>query len=153
MSKALYDDNDLKIMGLAQDSMSPGKNRVEEIKRFARLSGIRRIGIAYCMALKKEADQLVQMLSGEFEVYPIDCKIGKIPSGELLGREAKGISCNPAGQAQFLEQSKTELNISFGLCVGHDMVFNLKTKAPVTTLVVKDREFAHNPVKVFEKKG
>jgi uncharacterized metal-binding protein len=54
--------------------------------------------------------------------------------------------CNPAGQAEYLKENNTELNISIGLCVGHDMVFNLKSASPVSTLVVKDRETKHNPM-------
>ena len=38
---------------------------------------------------------------------------------------------------------------SLGLCVGHDMLFNKHSKAPVTTLVVKDRVTGHNPVAVL----
>jgi uncharacterized metal-binding protein len=68
----------------------------------------------------------------------------------MLGTDAKGISCNPAGQAKFLAENNTELNISFGLCMGHDLIFNQKSKAPVTTLVVKDREHKNNPFKEFE---
>ncbi|HEY5592424.1 MAG TPA: DUF1847 domain-containing protein [Paludibacter sp.] len=36
------------------------------------------------------------------------------------------------------KENNTELNISMGLCVGHDMVFNQKSAAPVSVLVVKD---------------
>jgi uncharacterized metal-binding protein len=56
----------------------------------------------------------------------------------------KGVSCNPAGQAKYLEEKRTELNIMVGLCLGHDMIFNSKSKAPVTPLVVKDRKLQHN---------
>jgi hypothetical protein len=33
--------------------------------------------------------------------------------------------------------------------VGHDMLFSRHSKAPVTTLVVKDRVTGHNPVSVL----
>jgi uncharacterized metal-binding protein len=33
-----------------------------------------------------------------------------------------------------------------GLCLGHDMLFTMNSKAPVTTLIVKDRLLGHNPV-------
>ncbi|MHA1741489.1 MAG: DUF1847 domain-containing protein, partial [Candidatus Thorarchaeota archaeon] len=33
-----------------------------------------------------------------------------------------------------------------GLCIGHDMLFNKYSEAPVTTLIVKDRVLGHNPV-------
>ena len=54
--------------------------------------------------------------------------------------------CNPAGQVKYLVDNKTQLNISMGLWVGHDMVFNQKSDSPVTTSVVKDRPSNHNPV-------
>ena len=38
----------------------------------------------------------------------------------------------------------TELNIVFGLCVGHDTLFIKHSEAPVTCLVAKDRVMAHN---------
>lgn len=150
--KKLYSEEDLRTMRIAEEARLPGKNRVEEIKNYARLSGIKRIGIAHCILFKKEAAKLKEALKDEFEVFSIDCYNGRIPSSELLGTDAKGISCNPAGQAKFLSENNTELNISFGLCMGHDIVFNQKSKAPVTTLIVKDREHKHNPYKEFEER-
>jgi uncharacterized metal-binding protein len=150
--KKLYSEADIRTMRIAEESRLPGKNRIEEIKNYARISGIKRIGIANCISLQKEANKLKEALGDEFDVFAIDCKIGKIPSGELLNNESKGLSCNPAGQADFLTKNNTELNISFGLCMGHDIVFNQKSKAPVTTLIVKDREHKHNPYKEFEER-
>jgi uncharacterized metal-binding protein len=148
--KKLYTEAELKTMRIAENARLPGKNRVEEIKNYARLSGYKRIGIAHCIAFKKEAEKLKISLEVEFEVHLIDCFIGRIPTSDLLDMDARGISCNPAGQADFLSQNKTELNISFGLCMGHDIVFNQKSKAPVTTLIVKDREHKNNPFKEFD---
>lgn len=145
----LYSPEDLHLMRAAQEGRLPGKNRVEELKNFARLSGVKRIGIAHCITFQKDAEVLMQRLADEFEVVIIDCKIGKIASADLLGDLSKGISCNPAGQADYLAMSQTDLNVSFGLCMGHDIVFNQKSKAMVTTLVVKDREHKHNPYKEF----
>jgi uncharacterized metal-binding protein len=36
--------------------------------------------------------------------------------------------------------------VIIGLCVGHDMLFTSNSKAPVTTLIVKDRMLGHNPI-------
>ena len=148
--KLLYSKADIQAMKVAEEARLPGKNRVEEIKNFARLSGIKRIGIANCIGLQREADKLKRLLEGEFEVYSADCKIGKVTSSELLDNQSRGLSCNPAGQAAYLHENNTGLNISFGLCMGHDLIFNQKSKAPVTTLIVKDREHKHNPFKEFE---
>ena len=150
--KELYSESDLKLMRAAEDSLLMGKNRVEELKLFAQNSGIKRIGIAYCIGMTREAANLKERLSDQFEVYTVDCKYAKIKGSELLNDESvKGTSCNPAGQADYLAQNETELNISFGLCVGHDIMFNMKSKAPTTTLVVKDREHKHNPYQEFIK--
>ena len=54
--------------------------------------------------------------------------------------------CNPILQAELLNGQKTEFNIALGLCVGHDSLFYKNSQAMVTTLVVKDRVLAHNPV-------
>ena len=53
--------------------------------------------------------------------------------------------CNPAGQAELMNSAGTDLNILCGLCVGHDAVFGMRSNAPVTTLIAKDRVLAHNP--------
>jgi uncharacterized metal-binding protein len=148
--KKLYSEADICVMRTAEEARLPGKSRVEEIRNFARLSGIKRIGIANCVGLNKEAGKLKEMLEGEFEIFMADCKIGKVQSADLLNNESRGLSCNPAGQAEYLQENKTGLNISFGLCMGHDILFNQKSEAPVTTLIVKDRQHKHNPFKEFE---
>ena len=148
--KNLYSKNDLKWMRAAENSVLMGQNRVNELIEFAKNSGIKKIGIAHCVGMTREANDLKQRLSGQFEVYTVDCKYGKIPAADLLDDETvRGTSCNPAGQAQFLAENNTELNISFGLCMGHDIMFNLKSKAPTTTLIVKDREHKHNTYSEF----
>jgi uncharacterized metal-binding protein len=52
--------------------------------------------------------------------------------------------CNPIAQAMIMNREKTELNIIVGLCVGHDSTF-IRSEAPVTVLVAKDRVLCHNP--------
>jgi len=150
--KTLYSKSDIETMRIADKARMAGKNRVEELISFAEKSGIKRIGIANCISLQKEANSLKSRLEEKFEVYSIDCKVGKVTGADLLDDETvKGLSCNPAGQAAFLAENKTELNVSFGLCMGHDILFNMKSKAPATTLVVKDREHKHNPYQEFVK--
>ncbi len=148
--KNLYTPEDIATMKVADSARMQGKNRIEEIRNYAKLSGVKRIGIANCAVVQKEAEILKQMLLPDFEVHDIACKYGKIPSNKLLNEDAKGVVCNPAGQADYLEQKQTELNISMGLCIGHDMIFSSKSKAPVTTLIVKDREHKHNPIETFK---
>ena len=148
--KELYTGTDIETMRAAEKGRIPGKNRVEELISFAEKSGIKRIGIANCISLQKEANLFKARLEDKFEVYSIDCKCGKIMGAELLHDETvKGVSCNPAGQAEYLAENKTELNVSFGLCMGHDILFNTKSIAPTTTLIVKDRQHKNSPFKEF----
>ncbi len=150
--KKLYSNTDMKLMRAAEDSLLMGKNRVAELKLFAENSGVKRIGIAHCVSMTKEVAQLKEFLSDKFEVFSVDCKYQKIKASDFFNDDfVKGTACNPAGQANFLAQQNTDLNISFGLCVGHDIMFNMKSKVPTTTLVVKDREHKHNPYQEFVK--
>lgn len=139
----LYGNDSLQIMRVSEDAFERGANRLQEIRNFARKAGIRKIGIAHCISFPKETEAVKKYLSDEFEICTVDCKYGRVTKQEMLGVPG-GIMCNPAGQADVLNREKTGLNISMGLCVGHDMVFNQASEAPVTHLIVKDRIFKHN---------
>ena len=145
----LYNSSDIEVMKLAENALAMGKDRIVEIKNYAKLAGFKRIGIANCISLQKETMQLKEMLTDDFEVYTIDCRTGRLPANEYLGADVKGVMCNPAGQAKYLEENNTDLNIVMGLCMGHDMMFTSKSKAPSTTLIVKDRKHKYNPIEIF----
>ena len=53
--------------------------------------------------------------------------------------------CNPKVQARLLNEGGTELNFIVGLCVGHDMLFTMESKVPVSSIITKDRVLANNP--------
>lgn len=142
----LYDQDSLDVMAFAEEAYVRGSNRLEEIKNYAHRAGLKRIGIAHCVSMPKEASAVSQFLSDGFEVFSVDCKYGRIQKKDLLGGDGTSIMCNPSGQAEYLKENKTELNISMGLCVGHDMIFSQKSDVAVTTLVVKDRVNNHNPI-------
>lgn len=145
--QSLYSEHDKKIMKVAEDSLNPAIDRVDELIEFAKEASIERIGIANCISFEKEAGRLQQILeSNGFTVFKSNCKLGRMPFADILPGY-KGISCNPAGQAKFLENQNTELNLVLGLCIGHDIVFNSKSKALTTTLIVKDRKLKHHTLK------
>jgi len=147
---ALYNDSDRQILQQAEDSLNPGIDRVNEIIEYARKSKIGKIGIANCTTFIKETNHLEGILTDAgFTVEKVHCKYGKVPFNDLVPGY-KGISCNPAGQAKYLEDKGTELNIMMGLCLGHDMIFNARSKAPVTPLIVKDRKLNHNTLEVLQ---
>ena len=148
---ALYSEEDKAILKIAEDSLNPRIDRVNEIVAYAREAGLKTLGIANCTSFNKEADQLENLLVQEgFRVEKVNCKYGRVPFNALV-EGYKGTSCNPAGQAKYLEDRHTELNIMMGLCLGHDIIFNSKSKAPVTPLLVKDRKHGHNPVAGFKE--
>ena len=128
--------------------------RVEETMEFAHKMGYKRLGIAFCVGLREEANLLLHVLEGNgFEVASVACKNGSIPKEELDIADSQKVRpgtyepvCNPIGQAAVLNKDETDFNIVFGLCVGHDTLFIKHSDAPVTCLVAKDRATGHNPV-------
>ncbi|MDR1778980.1 MAG: DUF1847 domain-containing protein [Clostridiales Family XIII bacterium] len=137
--------------------------RVEETIAFFEKIGGKKIGIASCMGLISEARLFTDILDRKgIPYYTVCCKIGAVDKGEIgipdehklnrgCGHESM---CNPIMQAELLNEQGTDFNIIIGLCVGHDMLFTMHSKSPVTTLVVKDRVLAHNPVSaLYTSKG
>ena len=125
--------------------------RVEEIMAYANKMGMKKLGIATCVGLIKEARILASILRHHgFEVVGIGCKAGiqkKRDVGIPERCDAIGENmCNPILQAKYLNEQKTDLNIVVGLCVGHDSLFYKYSDALVTTAVTKDRVLGHNPV-------
>ena len=147
----LYTDEDKEILKVAEDSLNPKVDRVDEIIAYCKEAGIKRIGIANCVSFNKQAKRLENVLTSEgFDVDKAHCKLGRVRFSDLVP-DYKGVSCNPAGQAEYLADKDTEVNIMMGLCLGHDFIFNSKSKAPVTPLVVKDRKLDHHTIEVLKK--
>jgi len=128
--------------------------RMEEVARYIDYMNIQKVGVAFCKGLQQEGRLIHEYLEGRgVEVHSIICGnegIDKEEVGIQKNTDTFEINCNPWGQGSVLNKIKTELNIAVGLCVGHDMLFNKCSQAPVTTLVVKDRVNSHNPLKAFK---
>ena len=125
--------------------------RLEELILFCKGMKFRKIGIAFCIGLSAEARIVHEILSRDFEVHSVCCKVGGIDKDDLglvkiRDARAHETMCNPLGQARVLNKERTDLNIILGLCIGHDILFTKYSDAPVTTLAVKDRVLAHNPL-------
>jgi len=125
------------------------KTRLGETILFAKELGCRKIGLAFCIGLSDEAKIVAEILSKHFEVISVCCKVCGLEKKdfglETIFSNEREVMCNPAGQAEMLNQAESELNVMCGLCVGHDAVFTKLSEAPVTTFIVKDRVLAHNP--------
>lgn len=156
-AKALHTGDDLMIAvqsALVEAEGNTNWTRVQEVIAFAHKCGYKRIGLAFCTGLHEEAKTFVKILEHHgLEVVSVVCKNGAVLKGFLgIPQEEKetyvknDIMCNPIGQALLLNESKTDLNILFGLCVGHDTLFIKHAEAPVTVFAVKDRVLCHNPV-------
>ncbi|MFZ7125770.1 MAG: DUF1847 domain-containing protein [Desulfobacterales bacterium] len=139
---------------LGYQQVRPSKSRIEEIMEFAGKMNYRRLGMAFCIGLRKEAKVVEGMFSAAgFEVVSAVCKVGRI-SKEFIGvgkdqqidPETTEAMCNPVLQAMVLNREKTEFNVLLGLCVGHDSLFFKYAEAPCTVLAVKDRLLGHNPL-------
>ena len=152
---ALYEDERIARLHKAATAIEARhyckEPRIREVMLFAREMGYRKLGLAFCIGLAEESRLIVDILAQEFEVIAVCCKlcgIDKRPLGleQIHSDRDRETMCNPAGQALVLNEAGTELNIICGLCVGHDAVFALSSKAPVTTLITKDRVLAHNPI-------
>lgn len=127
--------------------------RLREVAEFAKKLKLRRLGVAFCIGLSEEAEFVVKYLEGRgFEVYSVCCKCGGVDKtwvglseDQKLRPGTHESMCNPVVQAELLNHVNTELNIIVGLCVGHDTLFIMHSKAPVTYLIAKDRVTGHNP--------
>jgi len=149
-----YDSEVLRSMKLSTSIESRyymEKTRLEELILYSRGMEYERIGLAFCIGMEKEARIVHKILENDFEVHSVCCKVCGIDKDRfelerLHSKEGVEAMCNPIGQAMMLNDLKTQLNVILGLCMGHDILFTKHSEAPVTTLAVKDRVLAHNPL-------
>lgn len=125
--------------------------RVDELAWFAKRTGVRKLGIAFCVSMRQEAQRLAERMEAEgLETALVCCRVGAVDAGELgLPKKAPerfASACNPVAQARLLDEARVELVAAVGLCIGHDLVLQRESVAPVTTLVVKDRVHDHHPI-------
>jgi len=135
-------------------AIRPAKPRIQETVEFARRMQFRRICLVFCVGMRQEAEIIHSIFSvNGFETISVMCKAGAISKEELgLLREQQidpasfEVMCNPILQALTANYHMAELNVLFGLCVGHDALFLKYAKAYSTVLASKDRMLAHNPL-------
>ncbi|MBW1917424.1 MAG: DUF1847 domain-containing protein [Deltaproteobacteria bacterium] len=144
-----YADRDL---GYAR--VRPLKPRLWETLEFARRLDYQRLGLVFCVGLRREARLVAQFLENHgLSVVSVVCKVGRVPKTTLGLQDADHIipgtvetMCNPILQAKIVNAYETQFNIALGLCVGHDSLFFKFAQAPTTVLAVKDRVLGHNPL-------
>jgi len=134
--------------------MQPTKTRIVEICEFAEKMNYRRLGLAFCAGLVREARIVAKIFEDRgSDVISVLCKAGRSPK-EGIGIEDKDKviqgtdepMCNPVFQAKICNHEGSDFNVLLGLCVGHDSLFFKYADAPTTVLAVKDRVTGHNPL-------
>ncbi len=165
-AKALYDADDFIKNSTAVASIVEAKGyihwpRLKDTIEYAKGMNYKKIGLAFCIGLRKEAEKIAEILEKYgFEIFSVCCKTGSIKKAEVgvpkeytmnskTGYVIGWITCNPVAQALLLNKYKTDINVIIGLCVGHDITFTHLSKAPVTTLIAKERFAPHNPASVL----
>lgn len=120
--------------------------RISELVYFAIEMNYKKIGVAYCNDLSEPTNIVVHALRRFFDVFPVCCKIGGMQLPETMSTNNIKIACNPIGQADILNKGEVDFNVLIGLCIGTDCIFTQLSNAPVSTLFVKDKSLANNPI-------
>ncbi len=105
--------------------------RLRELVELSQRMGFQRLGLAHCPETDREAAIAERYLRDQ---------------GLEAVRAPSPGDCDPEGQADFFAQADTQFNVIVGMCVGHDTLFIRRSRAPVTSLVVRDLRLRHNPV-------
>jgi uncharacterized metal-binding protein len=105
--------------------------RVREVVELAHRMGYRRIGVAHCPEMEREARLAGYYLQDRgLEVV--------LPVGVTV--------CEPRKQADLLADRDTSFNVIAGMYVGHDSATMGRLGIPAICVVAKDRVAAHNTV-------
>jgi uncharacterized metal-binding protein len=133
--------------------LHPVKPRIQEVCEFAQKMAYKKLGVAFCVGLAREARMTADILKAQgFIVASVMCKCGGVPKEAIGVADAEKVRigefepmCNPIIQATILNAEETDFNVLVGLCVGHDSLFFKYSHAYTTVLIAKDRVLGHNP--------
>ncbi|MDA3810189.1 MAG: DUF1847 domain-containing protein [Spirochaetaceae bacterium] len=152
ISHEVYARDDINIMvknssTLVDNGRAGELSRFQEVIEFCQLQSYKNVGLAYCFGLEPLAVTIREkMTAAGINMIPARCTMGGIKEKEIdTLKETDAISCNPAGQAHFLND-RADFVIELGLCLGHDVVFHSELTVPFTVLLVKDRVYNHAPL-------
>jgi uncharacterized metal-binding protein len=134
--------------------LQPSKTRIQETVEFAKKLRCRKLGLAFCGGVQKEAGLVADIFESQgFSLVSVACNCGGVPKEAIGIADAEKVRigsyetmCNPLLQAEVLNREETDLNVMLGLCVGHDALFLKRAKAFCTVLAAKDRVTGHNPL-------
>jgi uncharacterized metal-binding protein len=126
-------------------------SRLQEIIEFSISMNFKRIGLAYCYGMEKDAAQVALIFrESGFKTYPVSCTTGGFKQSEINNNsQIDKVSCNPLAQAEQINSESVDFTVTMGLCLGHDILFQKHIQSYTTTLLVKDRVYDHNPIKAL----
>ena len=144
----LEDEENTKILKAAAEiegNYYCKATRVEETVMFLKKIGAKKVGIASCVGMIKEAKTFSKILEvNKIETVGVVCKVGNRDKTVLNIKEEDKVHpgnyepfCNPIMQAEFLNNENVDFVVLMGLCVGHDTLFFKYCKVPVTVRVYK----------------
>ena len=145
-----------KIVQAAAELVDNGRagtlSRLQEIIEFAKSMNFKRIGIAYCYGMEKDAAQVTQIFrESGFRISPVSCTTGGFKQSDVNDNSnIEKVSCNPLAQSEQLNSENVDFTVTMGLCLGHDILFQKNIKSYTTTLLVKDRVYNHNPIEALK---
>jgi uncharacterized metal-binding protein len=145
-----------KILQAAASLVDNGKarslSRLQEIIVFIKTMDYKKVGMAYCYGMEKDAKLVKKMFkAAEIRLHTVSCTVGAVNQNAInVNSCTEKVSCNPLGQAEQLNGEEVDFVIIMGICLGHDILLQRNLKADFTTFVVKDRVFLHAPIKALE---
>ena len=145
-NKNIYENAD----NLVADGKAGSLSRLNEIIEFCRSQNYKKVSIAYCFSMEKEAFSLKKILESNYiKTESVRCTVNGVRENEILGNDKNNVNCNPAGQALSINKGLSDFVIEMGLCLGHDVIFHEYLKKPFTVFAVKDRVYKHNPLEAL----
>jgi uncharacterized metal-binding protein len=144
-----------KILQAAAALVDNGKagtlSRLQETIAFIKSMDYKKVGLAYCYGMEKDAKLLKEVFKAEnIKLRAVSCTVGGINQNEINTSSCtEKVSCNPLGQASELNEEGVDFSLIMGICLGHDVLLQKNLKMDFTTFVVKDRVYAHAPLKAI----
>ncbi len=126
-------------------------SRLREIIEFAHTMKYKKIGLAYCYGMERDAEAVGAIFREHgIRLTGVSCTVGGITQDSVNQSSCtQKVSCNPIGQAEQFNAEGVDLVILMGICLGHDILLQRSLRSDFTTFVVKDRVFDNDPLRIL----
>jgi uncharacterized metal-binding protein len=126
-------------------------SRLREIIEFVQTMKYKKIGLAYCYGMEREAEAVgVIFRDHGIRLMGVACTVGGVAQDSVNQTSCTHkVSCNPIGQAEQFNAEGADFVILMGICLGHDILLQRTLRSDFTTFVVKDRVFDNDPLRIL----